>query len=277
MGAHNRTIGCDFKESDGIVRTFTCQTQLDGYRVHKSDRRKDRWTEGQTDGKTDRRTDDRHFYVLPKLRLRRTINLKPLKGILRREIISFNGCLLKSFGLVWSIIVLFWGSEGHVALDRNPGPGYDTLLLWMIPGDLLSAFPHRQFHTLPGLLNSWAALPNSYPNAICTIFMMVFGMTRPRGELTTYRARGGHATDWANPTRFKTFYIWMMMQSWKVKFPTQCFHMIIFQSVKNLWYGLTFEVWNLFVFLYLSLWQLVLLEYAFRGVGREKMFCLIIM
>ena len=27
-------------------------------------------------------------------------------------------------------------------------------------------------------------------------------MTRPRGELTTYRAGGGHATDWANPTRF---------------------------------------------------------------------------
>ena len=35
----------------------------------------------------------------------------------------------------------------------------------MIPGDLLSAFPHRQFHTLPSLLDSWAALPNSYPNA----------------------------------------------------------------------------------------------------------------
>ena len=35
----------------------------------------------------------------------------------------------------------------------------------MIPGDLLSAFPHRQFHTLPGLLDSWAALPNSLPNA----------------------------------------------------------------------------------------------------------------
>ena len=35
----------------------------------------------------------------------------------------------------------------------------------MIPGDL-SAFPHRQFHTLPGLLDSWAALPNSYPNAL---------------------------------------------------------------------------------------------------------------
>ena len=71
-------------------------------------------------------------------------------------------CLNMAF--VYSIIVLF-GSEGHVALDRNLGPGYDTLLLRMIPGDLLSAFPHRQFHTLPGLLDSWAALPNSNPNA----------------------------------------------------------------------------------------------------------------
>ena len=41
----------------------------------------------------------------------------------------------------------------------------DTLLLRLIPGDLLSACPHRQFHTLPGLLDSWAALSNSYPNA----------------------------------------------------------------------------------------------------------------
>ena len=72
----------------------------------------------------------------------------------------------------------------------------------MIPGDLLTAFPHRQFHTLPGLLDSWAALPNSNPNACMHMqggslydFMMVFGMTRPKGELTTYRARGGHATD----------------------------------------------------------------------------------
>ena len=35
----------------------------------------------------------------------------------------------------------------------------------MIPGDLLSAFSHRQFHTLPGLLDSRAAVSNSYPNA----------------------------------------------------------------------------------------------------------------
>ena len=58
------------------------------------------------------------------------------------------------------------GSKGHVALDRNPGRGYDTLLLRLIPGYLLSACPHRQFHTLPGLLDSRAALSNSYPNAL---------------------------------------------------------------------------------------------------------------
>ena len=58
----------------------------------------------------------------------------------------------------------FFGNKGHVALDRNPGPGYDTLLL--IPGDLLNACPHREFHTLAGLLESRGALPNSYPNAL---------------------------------------------------------------------------------------------------------------
>ena len=37
----------------------------------------------------------------------------------------------------------------HVALDGNPGPGCNTLLLEFISGDLYSACPHRQFHTLP--------------------------------------------------------------------------------------------------------------------------------
>ena len=36
----------------------------------------------------------------------------------------------------------------------------------MIPGDILSACPHRQCHTLPGLLDSRAALSNSFPNAL---------------------------------------------------------------------------------------------------------------
>ena len=57
--------------------------------------------------------------------------------------------MLSKYILIWfNPLKCFFGSEGHVALDRNPGPGYDTLLLQMIPGDLLSAFPHRQFHTL---------------------------------------------------------------------------------------------------------------------------------
>ena len=69
----------------------------------------------------------------------------------------------------------------------------------MIPGDLLSAFPHRQFHTLPGLLDSWAALPNSNPN---TCMPMQGGSLYHFYDGLWYdRARGGHATDWANPTR----------------------------------------------------------------------------
>ena len=72
-----------------------------------------------------------------------------------------------SFGLVWfNPLYCFFGSKCHVALNRNPGPGYDTLLLRLIPGDLLSACPLRQFPTLPGLLDSRAALPNSNPNAL---------------------------------------------------------------------------------------------------------------
>ena len=47
----------------------------------------------------------------------------------------------------------FFGIEGHVTLDRNHEPGYNTLLLRLILGDHLSVYPHRQFHTLPGLLD----------------------------------------------------------------------------------------------------------------------------
>ena len=59
----------------------------------------------------------------------------------------------------------------------------------MIPGDLLSASPHRQFYALAGLLDSRAELSNSYPDAcgicreaVCTICVTVFGMTRPAGR-----------------------------------------------------------------------------------------------
>ena len=94
----------------------------------------------------------------------------------------------------------FFGSEGHVALERNPGPGYDSLLLRLISRNPLSVCPHRQFHALTGHLDNRAALSNSYPNACvqcrkaaCSIIMIVFGMTRPGREPTTYRVRGGHS------------------------------------------------------------------------------------
>ena len=84
----------------------------------------------------------------------------------------------------------FFGSEGHVALDRNLGLGYDTLLFQMIPGDLLSACPHRQFHTLPDLLDSRAALSDSYPNAL---------RAKQRGSL--YHFYDGH---WYDPAGRRT-------------------------------------------------------------------------
>ena len=73
--------------------------------------------------------------------------------------------------IVWNNVALgtpeWFGLIHYSAFSAaNPGPGYDTLLLRLIPGDLLSACPHRQFHTLPGLLESRAALPNSYLNAL---------------------------------------------------------------------------------------------------------------
>ena len=65
---------------------------------------------------------------------------------------------------------------GHVALGRNAESGYNTLLLQLVPGDLVSACPHRQFLTLPDLLKSRAAMSNSSRNtcvphrdAVCTM------------------------------------------------------------------------------------------------------------
>ena len=45
------------------------------------------------------------------------------------------------------------------------GPGYETLLMQLIPGDIYSACPYRHLHTIPGLLDSQTALSNSYSNA----------------------------------------------------------------------------------------------------------------
>ena len=47
-----------------------------------------------------------------------------------------------------------FGIEGQVEQDRNMGPGYNTLLLWLVPGDLYSACPQRQFHKLPDFFDT---------------------------------------------------------------------------------------------------------------------------
>ena len=117
------------------------------------------------------------------------------------------------FGLIH--FSAFFDSEGHVALDRNPGTGYDTLLLRMIPRDLLSDIPIDSSTHYPAFwtVGLHCQTPHCVPcrEAVCTIFMMFFGMTRPGGELTTYRTRGGHATDRANPTRFCVFVIYAFL------------------------------------------------------------------
>ena len=96
----------------------------------------------------------------------------------------------------------------------------------MIPGDLLSACPYRQFNTLPGLLNSRAALPNSYRSALramqgSSLYHFYDGLwydpagrrslthdlTREADTLTTEPTRHGHneiplcviSPDWVLP------------------------------------------------------------------------------
>ena len=88
-------------------------------------------------------------------------------------------------------------SVSQVALDRYPGPGYTTLLLRLILGYHLTACPHRQFHTLPGHLDSCMCEGGS----LYRYFMMVFGITRPWRESATYHITGRHANHYVNPTR----------------------------------------------------------------------------
>ena len=96
-----------------------------------------------------------------------TINLRCWEVFFNKMTIQQRKCSLIHYRA-------FFGSEGHVALDRNPGLGYDTLLLRLIPGDILSASPHRQFHTLPSLLENCQITTLmhcvSCREAVCTIF-----------------------------------------------------------------------------------------------------------
>ena len=48
----------------------------------------------------------------------------------------------------------FFDIGGLEIPDKNQGPKNNNLLWRLIPGDFYSACPTRQFHTLPGLLQS---------------------------------------------------------------------------------------------------------------------------
>ena len=113
--------------------------------------------------------------------------------------VLWNTCMFWLINWLLNPLECYFGIEGHIALNRNLGLEYKILLLRLIPGDPLSACSHEQFLTLSGLLDSRAELSHSYPNvcmpsreAVCTIFIMVFGMTRLGCEPATYRMRCGH-------------------------------------------------------------------------------------
>ena len=107
-------------------------------------------------------------------------------------LIRTNDLLIDCLRNLSLVLMCFLGIDCHVALDtRNPGPEYNTTILRLILGDLYSAYSHRQFYTQPDLYTvglHYQTITNSVlsRDAVCTIFMMVFGMTRPGRKHTTY-------------------------------------------------------------------------------------------
>ena len=55
-------------------------------------------------------------------------------GAVSAMLILINKLYPVTYRLI-NLLECFFSIEGHVALDRNSGPGYDTLLLRLIPGD----------------------------------------------------------------------------------------------------------------------------------------------
>ena len=66
---------------------------------------------------------------------------KPVIGAMETAYIPHNHTLTLYYNhlgcwLMINLLECFFNIEGHVALDRNPGAGYNTLLLQLILGDL---------------------------------------------------------------------------------------------------------------------------------------------
>ena len=64
-----------------------------------------------------------------------------------------------------------------VALDRNPGQGYNTLLLRLVPGDLLSACPHIRFHTVTMWpFRQWRCTVKLLPLCMCAVCTILWSL-----------------------------------------------------------------------------------------------------
>ena len=86
------------------------------------------------------------------------MNILQKSGQVKQVMICISQIIDYDYDWLINQLDCFFGIKGHVVLVINPGPGCNSLLLQLIPRDILSACPHRQFHTLPGLLLSQAAL-----------------------------------------------------------------------------------------------------------------------
>ena len=116
---------------------------------------------------------------------------------------------LKILWEFWTLLIDWWIDQSK-AMYRNRGPGYNTLLLWLIPWDFYSLCPHRQFHMLPGLLHSWAALltPSRELHAKQggSLYNFYDGLWYDLAGYWTHdlpHQRERHAKHWSNPMGFQ--------------------------------------------------------------------------
>ena len=86
-------------------------------------------------------------------------------------------------------VIYGFGIVYYVALDRIPGPGYNTLLWRLIARHPIDSSTNYQAFKTPTFDNAW--VPSKGGSLFH--FMTVFGLMRAGCELGTIRMRGGHA------------------------------------------------------------------------------------
>ena len=103
-------------------------------------------------------------------------------------------------------LMVFFGIEGHVAIDRNPGPRNNILLLRLFQGiskelvTIYSSIHYPACYTFGLQCQTPIQTPacQGGGGAVCAIFIMVFGITRLEREPTTYHTESDTLT--TNPS-----------------------------------------------------------------------------